>query len=438
MTFVFSSGDSHPVEYPSSSPNVLGVGGTRLNLQTSAFGTTYNGEGWYNTSRSNAGGGGTSLYETEPSYQVGVESSGKRQTPDVAMNGDGNSDVLVLDTNYPYSGYYGVYGTSEAAPMWAATLSIVDQGLTLAKGTFTTLGNAQAYVYLMPGVSGGASPSSGPSYHDVTGTFNYVSGSARNPVTTALTATPGYDTLTGLGSPVPTVFIPNLINYALTHGAHPVDSGGVWGDPAGGSQPGNDDASFINQTSGNFAGGGHLGTVISPLQTAHPGLPTSAVFGQIGAGQTSGQAVQAVSLSAPSASAPSALAPTVITAGARPGATAWAPLLAAPDGLTPAEGAEPACPEVQTPSSGPTSPEAFISPDRVAGDRAADEVLVPDTLPGVVVEQSSAEEQPGVVQVGLSTERLMLAGVALLLGNFWGVFTSRKSRIKQPTVRPRD
>ena len=72
---------------------------------------------------------------------MGVQSSTKRQTPDVAMNGDGNSDVLVLDTNYPYGGYYGVYGTSEAAPMWAAISSIVDQGLTLAKGTFTTLGN---------------------------------------------------------------------------------------------------------------------------------------------------------------------------------------------------------------------------------------------------------------------------------------------------------
>ncbi|MGO9463042.1 MAG: hypothetical protein ACLQIB_48465 [Isosphaeraceae bacterium] len=453
VTFVFSSGDSHPVEYPSTSPNVLAVGGTRLNLQTSGFGTTYNGEGWYNTSRSNAGGGGSSAYETEPSYQLGVQSSGKRQTPDVSMNADGNSDVLVLDTNSPYGGYYGVYGTSEAAPMWAATLSIVDQGLTLAEGSFTTLGNAQAYVYQMPGVTGGATPSSGPSYHDVTGTFAYVSGSSSHPTTTNYTATPGYDTLTGLGSPVPTVFIPNMINYALTNGAHPAahTGGGLvgGGEAAGGngsgsSGPGGGYSGFNGQPSGNFVGGGHLTVVMSPSQTAQPALPIGAAptLSPIGALQTSSQALGAQSPSAFSPTAASAFVPAVMTAGSNLGPTAWAPVLAAPtdglppDGLPPAGGTQPASLEVPNPSSGQSSPGASIAPDRVVGDSAALLVLAPDTLPGVFVQQSSAEELPGMVQLGLSADRIMVAGMALMLGTSWGVFTDRKTRFKQPSLRP--
>ena len=221
VTFVVSSGDSHPVEYPSSSPNVLAVGGTALHLVTSGFGTNYNGEGWYDTSKSNAGGGGASAYESEPSYQLGVQSSGKRETPDVAMNADGTSDVLVLDTNSPYDGYYGVYGTSEAAPMMAATLAIVDQGLTLAKGTPTTLGNAQAYVYKLP-----LNNTTTAAYHEPsTGPYKYItvsgSGRTKTTTTTTYTATPGYNTLTGLGSPIPTAFIPDMISYALANGSNP-------------------------------------------------------------------------------------------------------------------------------------------------------------------------------------------------------------------------
>ena len=61
ITFVASSGDSSTVQYPSSSPNVLSVGGTTLNVSNA--GTYVSETAW------NGSGGGKSLYEAEPSYQ---------------------------------------------------------------------------------------------------------------------------------------------------------------------------------------------------------------------------------------------------------------------------------------------------------------------------------------------------------------------------------
>ena len=198
---------------------------------------------------SNAGGGGSSAYEPEPSYQLGVQSSGKRQTPDVALNGDGNSSVLVEDTNYPFGGFYGVYGTSEAAPMWAATLSIVDQGLTLAEGKFTTLGNAQQYVYQLP-----LNNTATPAYHEITGNYVYLSLSGNTTITTTYTATPGYNTLTGLGSPIPTSFIPDMIKYALANGVNPASI--IKAEIGGGNGSGGGNATASG--AGGAPGGGTL------------------------------------------------------------------------------------------------------------------------------------------------------------------------------------
>src|SRR5206468_5353962 len=90
ITFVASSGDSGAgTSYPAVSPNVLAVGGTSLIL---APGGGYGSEKAWTGS-----GGGMSLYEGKPSYQVGLAGS-RRRTPDVALNGD------------PYTGYY-IYDT---------------------------------------------------------------------------------------------------------------------------------------------------------------------------------------------------------------------------------------------------------------------------------------------------------------------------------------
>ena len=92
VTFVASTGDygAADPEYPAYSPNVVAVGGTSLTLNTDG---SYNSEtGWgYQSDSMGAfigSGGGISLYEPEPVYQEGVQSTGMRTTPDVSLVAD--------------------------------------------------------------------------------------------------------------------------------------------------------------------------------------------------------------------------------------------------------------------------------------------------------------------------------------------------------------
>ena len=120
VSFFVAAGDAGlPAEYPSSSPNVISVGGTTLLFS----GATFTGEtGW------SSGGGGCSAYETATSAQSSfsgyaqVGCGGKRATPDVSLDADPASGVSVYDsTKYSgRSGWFTVGGTSASTPMWAA------------------------------------------------------------------------------------------------------------------------------------------------------------------------------------------------------------------------------------------------------------------------------------------------------------------------------
>ena len=97
VTFVASTGDSgSPGDYPAFSPNVLAVGGTSLTM-SSLFNSYSYETGW------GSSGGGQSTCEQEPIYQQAVQSSGFRQTPDVAFVADPNTGVAVYDS-YDYGG----------------------------------------------------------------------------------------------------------------------------------------------------------------------------------------------------------------------------------------------------------------------------------------------------------------------------------------------
>ena len=179
-TFVFASGDEgNKPEYPSTSPNVLSVGGSSLHLAP-------NGDWQYEYAWSN-GGGGVSKYEGVPSYQysLGLTSRG---TPDVAYDADPNTGFAVFDT-YGSGGWAEFGGTSAGTPQWAALLAIADQGRALAGKD--TLANAQAVLYAMPASD----------FHDIRSGYN------GSPATT------GYDLATGLGSPKADELIPDLVAY---------------------------------------------------------------------------------------------------------------------------------------------------------------------------------------------------------------------------------
>ena len=113
ITFVASTGDNGaPGEWPAFSPNVVAVGGTTLDVDSSG---DYLGEtGWSH------GGGGISSVEGKPSYQQNVtQSTGNRTIPDVAYDADPGTGFAVFDTNTQPgspSGWMQVGGTSAGRP----------------------------------------------------------------------------------------------------------------------------------------------------------------------------------------------------------------------------------------------------------------------------------------------------------------------------------
>jgi hypothetical protein len=174
VAFVASSGDSgQPAQYPATSPTVLAVGGTTLSVDASG---NYLGEsGW------SGSGGGLSSQEGQPAYQAGLvpSSFSKRGSPDVAYNA--NTGVAIYDSTAGI-GWETARGTSAGAPQWAALVAIVDQGRALyGSGSLGTPALLQALY--------GRSEARARDFHDITsGNNGYAAG-------------PGYDLVTGLGSP---------------------------------------------------------------------------------------------------------------------------------------------------------------------------------------------------------------------------------------------
>ncbi|HET8606817.1 MAG TPA: S53 family peptidase [Gaiellaceae bacterium] len=122
VSFFVSAGDNGlPAEYPSSSPDVISVGGTTLHLDLPTSDPGFE-TGW------SSGGGGCSAYEPATAAQAAFASYGQagcggaRATPDVSLDADPASGVSVYDSvRYQgQSGWYTVGGTSASSPMWAA------------------------------------------------------------------------------------------------------------------------------------------------------------------------------------------------------------------------------------------------------------------------------------------------------------------------------
>ncbi|HEY2837972.1 MAG TPA: S53 family peptidase, partial [Pirellulales bacterium] len=86
VTFVASAGDNGAqAMWPAVSPNVMSVGGTTLSSSGSE--TAWSGSG-----------GGYSRFETEPSFQRTVQTTGVRSSPDVSYNANPNTGFAVYDT----------------------------------------------------------------------------------------------------------------------------------------------------------------------------------------------------------------------------------------------------------------------------------------------------------------------------------------------------
>jgi Kelch motif len=195
VTFTASTGDSGPpAGWPAYSPNVVAVGGTSLDLNSS--GSYLAESAWGNLPFDGASSGGISQYEPQPSYQVGKvnsTSSSSRTVPDLSMDADPSTGVPVLDTYYT-SGYFDVGGTSLASPMTAALIAIANQGRVI-NGLTTLNGQTQTLPMLYS--------LSSTDYHDITTGLTNDAPYAAN----GYSASFGYDLATGLGSPIGNDFV---------------------------------------------------------------------------------------------------------------------------------------------------------------------------------------------------------------------------------------
>lgn len=120
----------YSVSEPASSPYVIQVGGTTL----STSGTSWTGETVWNEGLSTVGGGdnnqrlwatggGTSLYETAPSWQSSVSSSTKRVGPDVSFDAALSSGSLIVINGQSDQ---QVGGTSLASPLFVGAFARIE------------------------------------------------------------------------------------------------------------------------------------------------------------------------------------------------------------------------------------------------------------------------------------------------------------------------
>jgi len=175
VTYINASGDdgNNLFGYPGASPLVVGAGGTTLELDAS--GNILKETAW------SGSGGGESLYFPEPSYQLGAQSSGKRGVPDVAYDANPYTGVPVYDSED--GNWAEVGGTSASSPQWSAITAIANS-IRASMGKGTIGGNFLNVVYANP-----------QAFNDITQGSNGTCG----PV---CMAGPGYDFVTGLGSPM--------------------------------------------------------------------------------------------------------------------------------------------------------------------------------------------------------------------------------------------
>jgi subtilase family serine protease len=206
ITFFASSGDGGATDYanlqatkysptpttsfPTDDPWVTSTGGTTL---------LRNGTSFQETAWSMSGGGFSSFFST-PSYQQTLPASVQNQlnhrrgVPDIAGDADPNTGLAIyIGGQWTLGG-----GTSASAPLWAAFMAIADQMAGHPLG------------FINPALYKLAASSNYPQdFHDITvgnDTFNkdgvYVQG---------YPAVPGWDPVTGLGTPIVDKLLPDLI-----------------------------------------------------------------------------------------------------------------------------------------------------------------------------------------------------------------------------------
>jgi subtilase family serine protease len=245
----FSSGDegddstqttdgSTAADFPSTDPLVTAVGGTALGVGPAndyefevgwATGTSVlsaDGTTWQPTPPGDwayGAGGGASVLFDQPWYQQGVVpdaiANGKRATPDIAMDADPQTGMLVGETQtFPDGSVkyaeYRIGGTSLASPLYAGLEAIADQAWGRAHGFV----NPKIYALNgTPAVRDIVPPASPKAvvrvdYNNTVDASAGLKTSLRtlDDEAQSIHTGPGWDTITGVGTPNGIEYIKNL------------------------------------------------------------------------------------------------------------------------------------------------------------------------------------------------------------------------------------
>jgi kumamolisin len=173
-----------------SLPETTSVGGTTLS--TDADGRWLAEQAWFDVPLSQGTGGGTSALFERPDWQRGVSpdvDADKRLTPDIAAVADPFTGVRIVIKGRDLVGG----GTSQSAPIWAGLTAVMNQYLSANGGR--AIGDINPLLYRV------AAGSRLPGFRDVVLGGNAVAD-----------AGPGYDRVTGLGTPDVDNLVRNILD----------------------------------------------------------------------------------------------------------------------------------------------------------------------------------------------------------------------------------
>ena len=180
---VAAAGDSGSanVDWPADSPNVIAAAGTTLQLNTD--------NSWAAETVWSSSGGTCSKNYTAPAWQTNLSNWGslacgaKRSFGDVSADADPNSGAYIwMGTDTANGGsWWGMGGTSLSSPIIASIFGLVGKVPTSVQSSAIPYGSFTA-----------------ANFHDITGGSNC----ANSLTGAACTAAAGFDTPSGLGSPL--------------------------------------------------------------------------------------------------------------------------------------------------------------------------------------------------------------------------------------------
>jgi subtilase family serine protease len=181
------------VGLPAADPLVTSVGATSLTATQPDGG--YESETAWNDVYGSSNGGYSTLFP-RPGYQAGLVPGLRRGVPDVSYSGDVNNGLLIAWSQGVAANLGQIYefgGTSAGPPQWAAIIALADQAgrhdLGFINPRLYQIARGWRYDYV---------------FHDVTTGNNSVSYTGANgnlATINGYSAGPGWDAVTGLGTP---------------------------------------------------------------------------------------------------------------------------------------------------------------------------------------------------------------------------------------------